>query len=255
MPSSDQLTLPRGWSPRQTVRRRAATAVGPLLAVLLATYGLRELSGDRPAAAWGVLCFAGMLGAASMVARPRTGRLAPVHDAPRGALRFTFSRHVLIAQTAALVLAAGAGGLLAVAAAQERAWFWTVLCGLLGAGPAGALGYQLLRGLRVGELVLSPAAVRLRVDATDVTVAWDDVLAVFTAEHKDRYGTVTRRDLSLVGSRPGATELEVPVARVDVDEVALYHLLEFYLRCPQARPELAGPGAVARWAARDYPER
>ncbi len=254
MPSSDQLALPTGWRPRQDARWGAIQAVRPLLALMAGYAGFSLLSSGYPEAAGGAWSLAALLALAGPSIRRRPGGRGPVHDPVRQAVRFGFSRYALVAELVGLACAAGFPGLLALAAAQERWWFWVVALAPLAVWAVGILGYRLFRGPRVGELVLSPGAVRLRVDATDVTVPWDDLL-VFTSERTDRYGTVLRRTLDL-GSYVSEDPLEsyaVPLRRVDVDDVALYHLLEFYRRCPRARPELAGPDAVARWAARDYP--
>lgn len=261
MPSSDQLALPTGWSPRQRFRGGAVRAVAPLLGVLVALSGLRGLTGEYPAASGGLLCLAGLLALGGRMFRPRPAGRPPVFDKARAALRFDFSRQSLAVELAAIVLFAGTCGLFAVAAAQERLWVVTVLCGLVAVGFAGLLGHRLFRGLHVGELLLTPTTVALCGTSMDDSEAWDDI-TVFPFERVGRGGVVLGRDLGLLTYpkrpwrwyRTAVADIRIPLHRMEVDEVALYHLLEFYRRHPDARAELAGPAAIARWEARDYPE-
>lgn len=212
----------------------------------------------------GAIALFGLLLGALVVLPLRRQRMlgrAPVHTAD-GALRIGFSRFAML-QSPVLVLLGAAGGiLLAIAAFEGRGWglLWAVVFGALAAYCVVELVRSLSRGLTVGELRLSPQHVRLRVDAIDVTVPWDDLAGVY-AEGLRSDGMITGNELCLIIKSPprsrepqlAAAPVSIPVHRIDLDEVVLHHLLRFYREHPEARGELAGPAAAARLRDRAFP--
>jgi hypothetical protein len=260
MPSSD-LPLPEGWQPVQQNRWAAVTAVSLVLGVLMVIGGLSGLDGEYWQLAVAFVALGAML-LLGVATRKRRRTDAPV-TTDGGALRIGLSRAGLLLELAGLVLGGVATAFLALGAARAEAWVFVVISGATALGVAGYLVVRLARGISVGELELAPEGVRLRVDGRDDRLAWEDVLSLHCVDVRDRNGTVTRRRLTLRGDPTGGTArgiaqrasagVELPLHRIDLDDVLVYHLLHHYHRHPEDRGELAGPAAMTRLRERAFP--
>lgn len=266
MRSSRELALPEGF----TVARRgrlvllALTMPLPLL-VLLFVLLVGLLSGN-----WAVASGAALLGAANALAvvlivrqqLARTGTLDAVRPVP-GGVTIVFSRR--LQRLRLLGSSCGGAGLLlcGMGAWSAGSDLVAALCTAAGGVALAALILWYVRGIRTGELTLTPDSVRLAMDAHDVEARWDDIRSVRAWEHTDRYRMLRWRRLELpadhaTGWRPaprggslGAVTrrspgIDIHCDRVELDPVLLYHLLRFYLDHPLARPELATHCVLAR---------
>jgi hypothetical protein len=236
--------------------------VGFLLSALLIYSGLVGIQTGYWHFGGAIALFGLLLGGASVapIRRRRALGTAPV-GTDKGALRIGFSRFAMAQGPVAIGIGAAGGALMAAVGVEAGSWglLWTVVCGAVAAYGVITLVRWLSGGLTVGELRLSPGEVRLRVDAIDVTVPWDDLTGVF-AQAPLSNGMPTGHELCLTTRSPPRSRVpmlpdepvSIPVHRIDLDQMVLHHLLCFYREHPDARYELAGPAAVTRLRDRAF---
>lgn len=266
MRSSRELELPEGFTAPRRRRLVLLVLTMPLaLPVLLFVLLVGLLSRN-----WAVASGAALLGAANalvvlLILRQqlaRTWTLDAVRPVPDG-VTIEFSRRIL--RLRLLGSSFGGAGLVlcGIGAWSAGSDVVALLCTAAGGAVLGALILWYVRGIRTGELTLTPDSVRLAMDAQDVEARWDDIRSVHAWEHTDRYRILRWRRLELpadhaTGWRPAprggslfaitrdSPGIDIHCDRVEFDPVLLYHLLRFYLDHPLARPELATHSVLAR---------
>lgn len=266
MRSSRELELPEGFTAPRRGRLVLLVLTMPLLLLLL----LLPLFGGLLSGNWALAAGAGLLAMTLVVSvvtivrqhLRRTWSLDAVRPVP-GGVAIAFSREVLVLRLLGPSLAGPALLLWGIAAWSAGAAFLALLCTAAGGAALGALVLWCVRGIRRGELTLTPRSVHLVMDAQDVEVRWDDIRTVHAWQHTGRYRTVFWRRLELpadhaTGWRPAprggspwamtrrSPGIDIHCDRVEFDPVLLYHLLRYYLDHPLARPELATHSVLAR---------
>jgi hypothetical protein len=251
MRSSRELELPEGFTAPRRGRLLLLVLTMPLLLLLL----LLPLLAGLLSGNWALAVGAALLGAATvsvvlLVVRQqltRTWTLDAVRAVP-GGVTIVFSRRILRLRLLGSSLGGAGLVLCGIGAWSAGSEVVALLCTAAGGAALGALILWYVRGIRTGQLTLTPDSVRLAMDAQDVEARWDDIRSVHAREHTDRYRMLSWRRLELPPSAAtrDAPGIDIRCDRVEFDPVLLYHLLRFYLDHPLARPELATHSALAR---------
>lgn len=253
MRSSRELELPEGFTAPRRGRLVLLVLTMPLLLLLLLLPLLAGLlSGNWALAAGAVLLGTSVVLVLVLIVRQqlrRTWTLGAVRPVP-GGVTIVFSRRIL--RLRLLGSSSGGAGLVlcGIGAWSAGSDMVALLCTVAGGAALGALILWYIRGIRTGELTLTPDSVRLAMDAQDVEARWDDIRSVHAWEHTDLHRMLRWRRLELPADHATGTRdspgIDIHCDRVEFDPVLLYHLLRYYLDHPLARPELATNGVLAR---------
>lgn len=269
MRSSEQLSLPDGWRPVSRALLLLAVC-SPVLVVLLLRSALPTIG--TPAWAAGGAALAGsllvLIGSYGLIrAQWRSFGIRSFDiDEKAGVTRVRYSREVVVLRMAAMAATAALFGLLGILAVRYSAVPVGILMFGFGLGFLGWLVAWWARGVRVGELLLGPTEVTVRVDSDDLVARWADVYWMHTWDATQRGATWRRIDIGArevrgwtepderwwAEHRSSMPSVEVRCDRIDVDSLLLYSWLKFYVDNPDARGELGTPASLARAQTADF---
>lgn len=208
MRSSRELRLPPGWEPQRRGRVLALALTTPFLTLFLLLLGLGLLNvGLWAVGGWAVttgivIALAGYNLLRGHYREKHSLDAVEIVRTDRGsALRIRYSRAVVVVGLAGSALLGVGFTLLGMALWTAGVILFAVPVAGLGLLCLGWLLAWYVRGIRVGELTVSPDLIRLHVDDRDLSVTWEDVIVVDTSQQTDRYRIVSRRRLHLLARK------------------------------------------------------
>ncbi|MEV0296178.1 hypothetical protein [Nocardia sp. NPDC050710] len=110
----------------------------------------------------------------------------------------------------------------------------------------------LARSRSTAGIELTRGHVTIRYGKSSVGIAWDDISAIESRCDKVRSTRTNVIDIVPRGSETGSRIIDIPHPFLATDPTRVYHLLRFYVRNPELRPELGTQAGLDRFQHGGY---